>query len=1242
MRTKLISWILLMCCLLTCAYAEASAAIVDPYADNVRSYIWPVYDGEDAAFEADMTILATSAQALSEAKKSNDKSYTKEILVEAPESGLYKVYVTYRNTAAAATATAAPAAEGEAAATPEPYVAKDTTVEIQLDGKVQDEALKAFVLPVSMENRETVLTDAAGGELVLRLPVGTHLVRVHAAEGGIAVPSARLEAVETYTSTATITVPENGQYAIVLTYQDDEATKGDSAVTLLIDGKAPFTEIQDYAVKSAKEPTDILLTDAQGEAYMFCLTAGEHTVGMTASKGGVKVTGVTLKSLQLPVYGGEDVRTETNLSMALHESGEAIITVPEDGRYQIWLDYVNTADTTLPTELTVLIDGAVVSEEMQRVKLNSEWVDQYYTTHERHFATDRYGNEIAPQPEALKDVRSAGISDSTGRTADPMLFALTAGEHTLSFSVQDGGVDISAITLKAPAAIPAYEPGDASGKAIVVIEAEEIHSRSESSIRGAGEFSAELSPYSNDNRLINFLDGASFDAAGDMVTWKFTVETEGWYNLGAYYRQSARADFPTYVDVYVDGKIPSTAAQCVPFGYTTSFARMQARTSEGEALKLYLTAGEHTLSFRINSQHLTPIYKTIDYMLEEINELSNDVKAIVGGATADPYRDYDMEKNFPDLVQRLTLWSEMAADQVEYSKQYAANNSGSAFSSMTLCADQLARLSEEPENLPRRMSEFSTGANSAARMLAQQLTDMAVNDLSIDQIYLYQDDAKLPSKPNFFQDAWAGVQRFFSSFTSQDYAAGSGTETVWKDEDGKEYPVIQVWVGRSRQYVELMQQLADTEFFEETGIRVNLSLMPDANKLVLANAAGTAPDAVLGLQYVVPSYLNIRGALYDLTQIDDLPDGTPGFGAVCQRFSSGLFIPYILKDGVYAMPETVNFWVMFYRKDILESLQIEVPNSMEEVKLILPELQRRSMNFYFPTAGMVGMKVFPGTLPLILQSGGSIYADTIGDTTLDSEISLQGFREMTELFTIYNMPTDVPSPGFYQQFRDGTLPIGVADLATYNLLLNAAPELDGLWDIALFPGLTNAEGEVQRWTTGGAETMAILTAAEDHDRVDEAWKFLEWWSRKETQSNFGNLLQSTYGSEYIWPTANSEAFAQLPLRSAHKKVIIEQMDWMTEAPWVLGTYMLERELSNAFVSVTADGVEARRAMDTAVKRINRETYRKLEEFGYYKDGVMLEDFPTPTVDVITNIIEQYNSTHAAPAAQNTTEEGTAE
>ncbi len=912
------------------------------------------------------------------------------------------------------------------------------------------------------------------------------------------------------------------------------------------------------------------------------------------------------KLYTLPLYAGEDVEQTLELSLAVGDLGEATFTVPEDGQYELWLSYENTTNTTLPTEMTVKVDGQVLFTEMQRVKLHSLWVDDGV------FPTDRYGNEIAMQPYAQEGVMTAGISDSAARTADPFLFELTAGEHTISFLVQDGGVKLSGLTLRAQTQIPAYTAGDASGDQLIVIEAEQILSRSKSSIRGAGEFNAVLNPYSNDDRKINYLDGASFDTAGDTVTWNFTVAKEGWYYLGAFYRQSARADFPTFVDIRIDGEIPSVEAREVAFDYTTSFTHMQAKTKSGDPLTFFLTEGEHTLSFTINASCLTPVYETIDELLDGINDLSNDIKSLMGGTTADSYRSYRMLENFPDLVERLTGWADACSEQVAYARQYSPNNSASAFSSMTMCADQLRRLAEEPEELPRRLSEFSTGTNSAARMLAQQLSDMAVNDLSIDQIYLYQADAELPSKPNFLQSALAGVKRFVSSFTSQDYAAGSQNNDH-----------LQVWMGRSRQYVETLQNMIDTQFTPMTGIEVDLSLMPDANKLVLANAAGTAPDAVLGLQYVVPSYLNIRGALVDLTQFED-------FGEVAQRFSTGLFIPYTLGDGVYAMPETVNFWVMFYRKDILESLKIEVPNSMDEVKLILPELQRRSMNFYYPTAGMVGTKVFPGTLPLILQAGGSIYADTIGDTTLDSEISLNGFKELTELFTVYNMPTDVPSPGFYQQFRDGTLPIGIADLSTYNLLLNAAPELDGLWDIALFPGLTDENGEVQRWTTGGAETMGIMSQS---TKQEEAWEFLKWWSSAEVQSEFGNLLQSTYGSEYIWPTANKEAFATLPLRASHKQVIIEQMEWMTEAPWVLGTYMLERELSNAFISVTVDGVEARRAMDTAVKRINRETYRKLEEFGYYKDGEMLKDFPTPTADVVQKYIDEYNATH-----QTTTEE----
>jgi ABC-type glycerol-3-phosphate transport system substrate-binding protein len=900
-----------------------------------------------------------------------------------------------------------------------------------------------------------------------------------------------------------------------------------------------------------------------------------------------------------PVYAGPACDTPAAFNVTNGSNASSYVTAPQDGLYEVWLSYRNTDATMLPTEMTVYVDGKLPFYELRRVKLESKWVDDGI------FPLDRYGNEIAPMPKAMDTVLEKGLADSAGRTSSPFLFSLKAGEHTFTFAGSEGAARISGISLRAKAQVREYQSGDAPGNSLIVLEGERMDSRNEASIRGAGEFNAALSPYDYNARRINFLDGASFDEAGDSVTYRFTVENTGWYNMGCYYRQSVKADFPVFADILIDGALPSVAARDVPFAYSAGFSLMTVKAGT-DAQRFYLEAGVHTLTLTINCELLTPAYEMIDRLLNQINGLSLEIVHLTGGDTTDRYRDYSLSTYIPGIADMLFGWADQCDAMVRSMSGYGSTVKAGLFSSLTVCADQLRRLGKQPEDLPRRLPELSTGANSAARALAQQLQDLAANDLSIDQIYLFQSGAALPAKAGFMESAAAGAARFAASFGAQDYSVGGAVSGH-----------LQVWVGRSRQYAEIIQNMADTQFTPATGIRVDLSIMPDANKLVLSNAAGTAPDVVLSLQYVVPSYLDIRGALLNLTQFED-------FGAIAQRFPSGLFVPYTLEGGIYAMPETVNFWVMFYRRDIFSALNIPIPDSMDDVKAILPELQRRNMNFYFPTAGMVGMKVFPGTLPLILQAGGTIYGSTIGNTTLDSEQSLEGFRALTDLFTVYNMPVDVPAPGFYQQFRAGTLPIGIADLSTYNLLLNAAPELDGLWDIALFPGLVQADGSVSRWTTGGAETMGILSAS---DMPDQSWEFLKWWSSASVQAEFGNTLQSTYGSEYIWPTANMEAFAQLPLQSSHKKTIIGQMQWMTEAPWVLGTYMLERELSNAFISVVVDGTEARRALDTAVKRINRETYRKLEEFGFYSDGKMLRELVTPDISVVKKLITDYRAAH---------------
>ena len=143
------------------------------------------------------------------------------------------------------------------------------------------------------------------------------------------------------------------------------------------------------------------------------------------------------------------------------------------------------------------------------------------------------------------------------------------------------------------------------------------------------------------------------------------------------------------------------------------------------------------------------------------------------------------------------------------------------------------------------------------------------------------------------------------------------------------------------------------------------------------------------------------------------------------------------------------------------------------------------------------------------------------------------------------------------------------------------------------------------------------------DMPEEAWTFLKWWASAETQSTYANQLFTMYGEDTLWASANIEAFEQLPIKYAHKQVILEQMEWTSDAPWCLGTYMVERELSNAFLSVVVEGEDARRALDKAAKAINRETERKLEEFGYMKDGELLREYIAPDTSLIEEMIEQY-------------------
>jgi ABC-type glycerol-3-phosphate transport system substrate-binding protein len=162
--------------------------------------------------------------------------------------------------------------------------------------------------------------------------------------------------------------------------------------------------------------------------------------------------------------------------------------------------------------------------------------------------------------------------------------------------------------------------------------------------------------------------------------------------------------------------------------------------------------------------------------------------------------------------------------------------------------------------------------------------------------------------------------------------------------------------------------MTDESFTRDTGIKVKFSIMPQESKLVLANAAGIEPDVALGVSTNVPYELAIRNALKDLRTFDD-------FDSFIGIYSPGALLSYIINDSVYAIPETQDFWVTFYREDVLNSLGIPVPETWPEVIEILPELQRYGMNYNTPLSGGSGTKGYLVTAPYIFNYGAKLYTN---------------------------------------------------------------------------------------------------------------------------------------------------------------------------------------------------------------------------------------------------------------------------
>lgn len=871
---------------------------------------------------------------------------------------------------------------------------------------------------------------------------------------------------------------------------------------------------------------------------------------------------------------------------------EIKLTSIDNGVYYLAIDYYELDELIDNNQISIKINGETPFHESETLILKSNWV---FTNDE--FNTDRYGNEIQSGSKKTINWQNQAIYDYLGQHPGYYGYELNEGD-VITISSNNNSLLIGGIYFAAKEEVISYEQYLKQYENVDIVNdviniaARNIDSRTEPSVRLRSEQNASNLYYDTQKLVLNTIFSESWQNGGQAVTYEFFIKETGMYNLSFKYRQNLISEMPVFREIRINNEVPFDMFESYAFPYTTSFLNRIVTDENGDNVLIYLEEGFNEVTLTaVNYPYRSGIEK-IREIMSGIQNLSLEIKGYISGSN-DMFSDWDIDEYFPHAKVNMNAWADELEELYDYLKDLSTIDKPSQIANLGQSAKRLRSLADNINKLPSRMAQFSDGDSSVNNLLGETMQRLMVSGLELERTVFYGDVKIDKPYPNIFTSLYEGAKRLILSYVNNPYSAAASS-----DQD------INIWVNYPRQYIEILQALIDDKY--PGNRRVTLSQMPDQNRLILANASGDAPDIALGVDHWIPYDFAIRDASLDLRQFS-------GYEELVSNFSKGAIMPYIFEDGVFGLPETQNFWVTYYRKDVLSSIGItEVPQTWDEIKAIMPTLQSYDLNYFIPISQYVGLKPFVATLPFIYQFGGNLYTENGMETGISSTETLEGMQLMSELFTLYNMPKYVAS--FYNHFRYGMIPIGVSDLSTYILLTTTALELDGLWDIDLHPGHLDSEtGEILRYAPAGAQSSMIMSTTK---YPEESWEFLSWWMSTEIQSEFAFTLQNTYGKNYFWNTANLNAFKTISMPRKHKEVILKQWEYAAEAPRIPGSYMVEREISNAWTSMVFDGANPRLALDEAVRVSNREILYKMAEFGYVENGVPVKNYPVPTMDNI--------------------------
>ncbi|MBQ9120573.1 MAG: extracellular solute-binding protein [Lachnospiraceae bacterium] len=907
---------------------------------------------------------------------------------------------------------------------------------------------------------------------------------------------------------------------------------------------------------------------AYEETYLAYLT--EHGYANELAEGSITVDLTSFDCTEDMTAQVTEAGTETGPEGSISFSFD----VEEEGFYHLRLGYIPMDGTTSDIQRKLYLDGELCYDGMSQIVLKREYQDEVIRV--------KNENEIRPSSFEIYNEVSVWVEDDARRNGEPYVFYLTKGSHTITFESVKEPLALTELTFAAKESLPAYAdvlsawqsqyPVYASeyilGQAERVEGATTAITKSSASINIQKNYSdTNLVPYHPYHIVYNTIGGSSYAMSGDYIIWNMEVPQDGLYMITFKGRQNGSRGTASYRRLYVNGEVPFAEVNSISFPYSNDMQNYTISDENGEPYLFYLKAGSNEIKLEVVLGEIGKVLTQVEESVFNLNQMY--LKTIqITGQTPSQYIDYEIEKKvigFAECMQEESLRLSRACNEMIR----ITGEKGENTSSLEKMAIQAANLAEEPESVVEELNQLKNNIAS----LGTWIVSASQMPLEIDSVMLSGSAKGLPSaKDGVWASLWNGVVRFGASFVVKQSEVASDSANASGE-------VLTVWMASSgKEQAQILQNMIDETFVPNYDIPVKLQLIP-VDVVLRAALAGNGPDVVVGLSQATLADFAMRNAVVDISKLE-------GFEAETKRYFESAIDTTRYQDGVYGLPEQQNFMMLFYREDILDSIGAEVPKTWDEVKALIPVLQKNNYDFYMPTTNL-----FPSVL---YQYGGDLYLGEGLDYGIESglatEEAMEAFKDFTDFFTCYKL---LVSADFSNRFRTGEMPIGITNYTTYCQLEIFAPEIRGLWSFAELPGVTQADGTIDNTYVTDTVASVIMN---NSDMKEEAWTFLKWWTGTDTQLKYANTLESVMGTAARYPAADKAVLAELPWSNKEVKQLLAQMESTKGIPAIPASYMTTRMIQYAFNNVVADSANPRETLYLNVKDINAEIVKKRTEF----------------------------------------------